>query len=194
MALKRKKKKQAEPDTKQTASDKAAGKNEKNKPVDAVSPETQPDETTETGTDPEVKYAELNNRYLRLLAEYDNFRKRTIKEKGEIIRTASEDLIMEFLSILDNLDLATEHKNDKTTFDDYVKGIAIIEDQIRTILSKAGLEKIETVGETFDPEIHDAVMQIESEDHEAGKVCNEVGKGYILSGKVIRHPKVVVSK
>lgn len=140
------------------------------------------------------KLAALNDKYLRLMAEYDNYRKRTIKEKSEIIKTAAEGLIIELLPILDNLDRATEHRNDKTTYEEYVKGIAIIEDQIRDVLSRAGLETMDVTGKQFDPAVHDAVMQVETDDYESGIISDEAEKGYILSGKVIRHPKVIVSK
>ena len=142
----------------------------------------------------EDKFTALNEKYLRLFAEYDNYRKRTEREKSELISTASEMLIMELLPILDNLDRATEHKNNKTSFEEYVKGIAIIEEHIRTVLSKVGLEPIEVVGKPFDPAYHDAVMQVETDEYDPGIVSIEVEKGYILSGKVIRHPKVIVSK
>lgn len=150
------------------------------------------DETVES--DIEIKYAELNEKYLRLFAEYENYRKRTAREVGEIIQRGAEKLISELLPILDNLDRATEHRNDKTTFDEYVKGIALTEDQFRAILEQNGLEAIDAVGKSFDPNLHDAMMQIESEDHESGTVASEVEKGYMLAGKVIRHSKVVVCK
>jgi len=155
------------------------------------------DDTTpaiEENASDETKLADLNNRYLRLMAEYDNFRKRTIREKSDIIRTATEDLMKELLPILDNLDRATEHRNNEQSYEDYVKGISLIEDQLRAALARAGLEYIEVVGKPFDPAIHDAVMQIESEEHDSGIIAGEAEKGYMLSGKVIRHPKVVVSK
>ncbi len=142
----------------------------------------------------ENDYQELNERYLRLMAEYDNYRKRSIREKGELIKTASENLIIELLPILDNLDRATEHRKSTTTLEEYVKGIAIIEEQFRAVLAKVGLEPLDAVGKPFDPAIHDAVMQIESEHHDPGTVITEAEKGYVLSGKVIRHPKVIVSK
>ena len=144
--------------------------------------------------DAEFKLAELNDKYIRLLAEYDNYRKRTAREIEEIIIRGAEKLIIELLPILDNLDRATEHKNDKTTLDEYVKGITLIEDQFRAILARSGLEPIIAVGEPFDPNLHDAMMQIESEEHEAGIVTSELEKGYMFAGKVIRHSKVVVSK
>lgn len=144
-------------------------------------------------TDAEAKIAALNDRYIRLLAEYDNYRKRTSREMECVMDVISEKLLSQFLPILDNLDRATEHKNDKTTLEEYVKGIAMIEDQLRAVLVQAGLKKIETVGEKFDPAIHCAVYQQESKEHPPGTVIAEAEKGYMLRDKIIRHPKVVVS-
>jgi len=142
----------------------------------------------------EKKLAALNEKYLRLLAEYDNYRKRSTREIDLMYQTATEDIIKELLPILDNLDRATEHRNDKTTLEEYVKGVALIEDQLRDVLAQAGMKHIEVVGKPFDPNIHDAVMQIESDEYESGIVASEVQKGYMIADKVIRHSKVIVSK
>ena len=142
----------------------------------------------------EEKLAALNEKYLRLLAEYDNYRKRSTREIDLMYQTATEDIIKELLPILDNLDRATEHRNDKTTLEEYVKGVALIEDQLRDVLAQAGMKHIEVVGKPFDPNIHDAVMQIESDKYESGIVASEVQKGYMIADKVIRHSKVIVSK
>jgi molecular chaperone GrpE len=142
----------------------------------------------------EEKLAALNEKHIRLLAEYDNYRKRTSREMEAVASIASERLIQQFLPILDNLDRATEHKNDKTTLEDYVKGIALIEEQIRKELAQAGLKKMDVLGEWFDPAVHSAVLQVESKEHEPGTIIAEVEKGYMLNDKIIRHPKVVVSK
>ncbi|MFC1485493.1 nucleotide exchange factor GrpE [Candidatus Latescibacterota bacterium] len=136
----------------------------------------------------------LNEKYIRLLAEYDNFRKRVVKEKEELYRTASENLMKEILPILDNLDRATEHRNDETSLEEYVNGIALIEEQLRNVLSHAGLVPMKVVGQPFDPNLHDAVLQMETDGYEPGIVAQEVQKGYTLNGRVIRHAKVVVSK
>ncbi len=101
---------------------------------------------------------------------------------------------LRLLPVLDDLDRATEHKNDKTTYDEYVKGITLIEDRLRKILAAAGLEPIEAVGKPFDPDYHEAIMQVESDNHDSGIVTGEAEKGYMLSGKVIRHTRVIVSR
>lgn len=141
----------------------------------------------------EEKLAALNEKYLRLLAEYDNFRKRTAREMEFMMDIVTEKLLSQFLPILDNLDRATEHRNDRTTLEEYVKGIAIIEDQLRQVLAHAGLGEMEVIGQKFDPAVHSAVFQQELKDHEPGTIIAEVEKGYTLQGKIIRHPKVVVS-
>ena len=140
------------------------------------------------------KYDALNERYVRLLAEYDNFRKRVAKERELLLRTATEDLMKDILPVLDNLDRATEHRNDETSLEEYTTGIALIEEQLRNVLAHAGLSAIEVVGQPFDPNLHDAIMQMETEDFESGIVAQEVQKGYTLGGRVIRHSKVIVSK
>ncbi len=160
-------------------------------------------EPSETVTEEEIEAAEaktaemlveFNDRYLRLMAEFDNFRKRTIREREEIATSAAGDLAREIIPILDNLDRATEHRNDATTFEDYVKGIALIEDQLRQVLARAGLEVIEAKGQPFNPEIHDAIMQVEAAGLESGTVADVAEKGYRFRGKVLRHPKVIVAK
>lgn len=142
----------------------------------------------------ESKQNEINEKYLRVLAEYDNFRKRAAREMTALAKTATENLISEILPILDNLDLATEHKDNPTSMEKYVKGIAQIEDQLRDVLAANGLKPIEAVGKPFDPNLHDAVSVLESDEYESGMVTQEVQKGYQLGDKVIRHSKVVVSK
>ncbi len=152
---------------------------------------------TETPSEPRndsATYDALNERYLRLLAEYDNFRKRSAKEREQLYHNATEDLIKEILPIFDNLDRATELRNTDTSLDEYVEGIALIEEQLRNVLSHAGLVAIEVVGQPFDPHFHDAVMQIETDEFESGIVAQEVQKGYTLGKQVIRHSKVIVSK
>ena len=136
----------------------------------------------------------LNERYLRLLAEYDNFRKRTARERDRLYQSASEDFMQELLPFLDNLDKATEHRKNGVSLEDYVQGIAIIEDQLRNVLSHAGLTAMQVVGQPFDPALHEAVVQIDTEEYEPGTIVQELQKGYALNGQVLRHPRVVVSK
>jgi molecular chaperone GrpE len=167
-------------------------------PGEEETKETSPEkaEAGETPAEPSdsEKLAALNDKYIRLLAEYDNFRKRKERETGDLIQLATERIVIELLSVIDNLDRATEHRNKTETLEDYARGIALIEDQLRGVLSRMGLEAMNVTGKEFDPTFHDAVMQMETKDSEPGTIVAEVEKGYTLNGRVIRHPKVVVSK
>ena len=156
--------------------------------------DTVQEEDAAGGSVAEEKLKALDEKYKRLRADFDNFRKRAAREIEEILRTANEELIIEILPILDNLDRATEHKNEKETLEEYVKGIELIENQLRDVLAKAGLEPMEVVGKPFDPNFHDALLQIETDEYESGIISSENLKGYMLSGKVIRHSHVIVSK
>ncbi len=119
----------------------------------------------------------------RLQAEFDNFRKRTEKEKYELLKNANEDLIVKLLGVLDNFELALEHVEDK--------GIKMIYSELYSILEKEGLNIIKTEGE-FDPKIHEAIIQEEGKENE--KIVEELQKGYILNDKVIRPSKVKITK
>lgn len=141
----------------------------------------------------EDQLAQSNERYVRLLAEYDNFRKRKAREMKEIIETATENLIIGFLPILDNMDRASEHMENQS-IEEYAKGIKLVEEQMRQLLIRSGLEKMEVVGVSFDPAEHEAIMHMESDKYDSGVISAEVEKGYMLNGKIIRHPKVIVSK
>jgi molecular chaperone GrpE len=142
----------------------------------------------------EEKIAVLNDKYARLVAEYDNYRKRATREMSEISRSTAEAIIRSLLPVLDSLDRATEHKNNEESLEEYIKGITLIENMIRDLLAQAGLKPMDAAGKPFDPNIHDAVLQIENKDYPPGTVVNELEKGYLLSERVLRHSKVIVSK
>jgi molecular chaperone GrpE len=141
----------------------------------------------------EEKYNELNDKYLRLYSDFDNYRKRTIKEKADIISSASADLMGELLTVLDDFERAIEN-NVKTDDVEVVKeGFNLIHDKFSNILKNKGLEHIEVKGHTFDPEKHEAITKIPAQTEEdKGKVMDCVEKGYNLKGKPLRFPKVVV--
>jgi len=141
--------------------------------------------------EPEIDW---QDRCLRLAAEFDNFRKRTVREYAQIIKNAEEQLITELTEVLDNLERALdpEYRNAKT--DELVKGIELIYGQFKMILEKRGLVRMKVVGERFDPEKQDALLQVESVDIPEGFVAQEVAPGYLLGDKVIRHAKVTVSR
>lgn len=134
-----------------------------------------------------------SERYLRLLAEFQNFKKRSAKEKSDIHAYANEKIIGDLLPILDNFEraLASNAMDDPEA---YAKGMAMIFEQMKTALEKAGLQEIEALGKEFNPNMHNAVVSEESNEHESGHVSKELQKGYTLNGKVVRPTMVAVAK
>ena len=131
-------------------------------------------------------------KYLRSVAELDNYKKRAIKEKADIIKYGKEDIVKDILPFMDSLDRALEHDTgDIKAFKD---GVALIQDQLLCCLKKHGVERIETAGADFDPNFHEAIMQMESEQHEDNKIVNEMEKGYLLNGRLLRPSRVCVCK
>ena len=141
----------------------------------------------------EAKYNDINDKYTRLFAEYDNFRKRTAREKIDWIKSAGEETILKILPVLDDMERAMAHN--KTVDDPQVlkEGLELIQQKFKSILSGKGVEAMDAKGKPFDPELHDAITSIAAATEDLkGKVIEEVEKGYTMNGKVIRHAKVVV--
>lgn len=140
------------------------------------------------------KQAEDNyQRYLRAQADFDNFRRRTRLEKEESAKYASLKLIEQLLPIVDNFERAMSTSKDNKDFDALIKGIEMTFRQLDGVLTGEGLKAIDSVGQPFNPEVHQAIMQVKSEEHEEGIVVEEVMKGYMLKDKVIRPAMVKVS-
>ena len=137
---------------------------------------------------------EREDRFLRLAAEFDNYKKRVSREFASVIRGANQDLISQLLHILDDFERALESAKTTDDFESFHKGMEMIDSNLQNLLGRHGLKPIEAEGERFDPELHEAVMQMASEEVEEGMILEEVNRGYMLNGKVIRHSKVVVSK
>ncbi len=133
--------------------------------------------------------------YLRKHADFENFRKRILKEKSESIKLANESLINDLIEVIDNFDRALQSANDSEDFASFKQGIEMIEKQFKGMLSSNwGLSKIESVGKEFDPQIHEAMFMEDSKDVEVPTVSEEFQSGYMLHDKVLRAPKVKVSK
>ena len=133
-----------------------------------------------------------SEKYLRLLAEFQSFKKRAAKEKSDIHAYANEKLMTELLPVLDNFERALETKTDEV--ESYAKGMELIFQQMKTALENHGLKEIAAQGEDFDPNKHSAVMTEESEELGSGKVSKVLQKGYELNGRVIRPAMVAVTK
>ena len=137
------------------------------------------------------KVDELNDRVMRQMAEFENFRKRTEKEKAGMYDMGARDLIEKILPVVDNFERGLK---DADTSDPFAEGMSMIYKQLMTILEGIGVTPIEAVGKEFDPNFHNAVMQIESEEYEAGIVAQEFQKGYMYHDTVLRHSMVGVAK
>lgn len=143
----------------------------------------------------ELQYekAELNDKYLRLFSEFDNFRKRMNKEKIDIIKTASKDVIEGLLPVLDDFDRALQHLTDQGADEETIKGVELIYNKLFNNLKSKGLEPMDSKGKDFDTDFHDAITQIPAPTKDLkGKVVDIAEKGYLLNGTIIRHAKVIV--
>lgn len=138
----------------------------------------------------QIELDELNDRYKRILAEFENYKKRTQKEKENLYNSVLGDIIISMLPIMDNLEGAAnaECKDEK-----YKQGIELVEKQFKDFLKKNKVEEIKTTGETFDPSLHEAISMIQDDTKESQEIVQEYRKGYKIGNKVIRHSMVVVN-
>ena len=153
-------------------------------------------EAEEAAEDSDKKSEELEKRYMSLYAEYDNYRKRTQKEKENLYADAVADVAKEFLAVIDNIDRAVETAKgaDENSIDKVIEGIELLGRQAGDILTKIGVEEIKAErGEKFDPNFHEAVMHVEDEDLGEQEIAMVFTKGYMYKGKVIRHVVVQVA-
>jgi len=142
----------------------------------------------------EEKAAANYDKYMRAVAELDNYRKRAVREKGDAIQYGNENLLRDILPLVDGMDRALEHACNSDDFEAFRKGLKLLQEQLLGCLQKHGVEKIDTAGKEFDPNVHEAMMQVESADHGDSKVVGEFEKGYLLKGRLLRPAKVSVCK
>ena len=132
---------------------------------------------------------ELKDKYIRLVAEFENFKKRTFKEKLEMMKSAAQDTMSALLPVLDDFDRAANSPEGLN------EGVVLIHNKFKGILENKGLQPMESNGEVFDPELHEAVTEIPAPtDDLKGKIVDTIEKGYSLNDKIIRHAKVVIGK
>lgn len=167
-------------------------KKDKTKPENTEEVKEEAAETVETNEEQLQKALdEKNDQFLRLYAEYDNFRKRSQKEKQDIYSSSRADVIKDLLPILDNFDRAAN--NTEGSYEDYKKGIDLIFNQFVEVLTKNGVESYGERGETFDPNIHNAVMTVEDEELGENQIASVFSKGYKLGDRIIREAVVTVA-
>lgn len=157
-------------------------------------PEESSQETTqEVQQDPETKYKELEDKYLRLAAEYENYKRRTQREKDALYAAAVSDTVEGILPILDNLQRAAQSAQDASDVKTVAEGIAMIANSVDETFEKMGVEPIDAIGREFDASVHNAVMHVDDEGVGASIVVEEFLKGYRYKDKVIRHSMVKVA-
>jgi molecular chaperone GrpE len=143
----------------------------------------------------EEKYMEMNDRYMRLYAEFDNFRRRTQKEKVELMGTASSSVLKDLIPVLDDFERAITYNETAQEIDSVKEGFGLIYSKYKLILESKGLKMMNAKGQPFDSELHEAIANIPApSDDLKGKIIDDVEKGYLLNEKVVRFAKVVVGQ
>ena len=140
-----------------------------------------------------ARYLDTNDKLLRLYADFDNYRKRTLKEKLEASGQASAGLIIDLLPVMDDFERAMKHLTPAAQPDPMLEGLTLIYNKLRTTLESKGLTTVDAMGTVFDTDFHEAITNIPAPSEDLkGKVVDQVEKGYLLNGKVIRFAKVIV--
>ena len=174
-------------DEKEIKNDQEVKENEVNETKDTI--EENEEQTAEQ------RYAELNDKYIRIHAEFDNYRKRTNKEKVDIINTANAGMMRDLLSVIDDFQRAQANNENAEEIESVKEGFNLIYNKFKTILEGKGLKEMKADGEVFDSELHEAIANIPApKKKDKGKVIEAVEKGYYLNDKVIRYAKVVVGQ
>ncbi|MBL7898403.1 MAG: nucleotide exchange factor GrpE [Crocinitomicaceae bacterium] len=155
--------------------------------------ENQTDQNSDESAD--KKIAELNDKYLRLYSDFDNFRKRTMKEKVDVINSASADVLKDILVVLDDFERAVANNEKVEDINSLREGFKLIQHKLITILTGKGLVALESKGEQFDPDRHEAITNVPvADESQKGKVIDVVERGYNLHGKTLRFAKVIVGQ
>lgn len=143
----------------------------------------------------EQELAEMKDKYLRLFAEFDNFKKRSVKERLELMKNAAQDTIIDLLPVLDDFERAKKSADDDHNDEVFSEGVSLVYHKLFSVLKAKGLNAMETDGIPFNPEFHEAITKIPTPtDEMKGKIIDTLTKGYMLHEKIIRHPKVVVGE
>lgn len=157
--------------------------------------EQAPDKTLQEGNVLLEKLAEMQDKYLRLSAEFDNYRKRTLKEKMDISRYAGEELIKDILPVMDDFERAIRHIETSGNTEGIKEGMDLIYLKLSDFLKRNGVKEIESLNGDFDVDLHDATAKVQvSEEDKKGKIVEVLLKGYYLKDKVLRHSKVVIGE
>lgn len=157
--------------------------------IEATEQADQTDQSTEVD-----QVAELQAQLKRLAADFDNYRRRTEEERKQLVQLSQARTLLELTPVLDNFRRATEHLPEELKGNNWVTGVLYVEKQLEQIFEQFGVQKIETIGQEFDPKLHEAIETESSETVEMNKIIAEVESGYTLNGTVLKPAKVKVSK
>ena len=141
-----------------------------------------------------AKVEELNDKFLRQAAEFENFKRRNAKERIELIQTAAKDVITDLLDVVDDSERAQKQMETTNELELIKEGVSLVFSKLRNTLTAKGLRAMEAKEKPFNPDLHEAIAEIEADDEMKGKVIDEIQKGYYLNDKIIRYAKVVVGK
>ncbi|MDQ7949954.1 MAG: nucleotide exchange factor GrpE [Pedobacter sp.] len=184
-----KKKKEEEPMNEQNQAEQKI----ENTPEEELTAQSQATEELSAEEKLQQENAALNDKYLRLFAEFDNYKRRTQKERIELLQTAGKDVVVSLLPVLDDFERAIKATENATEISAIRDGIVLVQNKLKGILAQKGLKEMESIHTPFDTDIHEAITNIPApSDDLKGKVIDELEKGYTLNDKVIRFAKVVV--
>ncbi len=164
-------------------------------PEEIIDPTANPvTDTASTATISKADYEELYGKYIRLYSDFENYKKRAVKERSEIIQMGGSEVMKTILPVLDDLERATKAMDDTNDIVAAKEGVLLIASKLKTSLQQRGLEEMNSIGEVFNSDFQEAIANIPTEDEsKKGTIIAEVEKGYLLHGKVIRYAKVVVA-
>jgi molecular chaperone GrpE len=172
------------------------GKNELSEDAEDKNAETETSDNAAEGENIETikkSLEEANDKYVRLYADFENYKRVAARNKEELLKYANEDLITDILTVIDHLELALQHSPENEKSDSLAQGVQLTLKELQNVLKKHGLVTIDALGKPFDPSVHHAMSQIEEEDAEENTVVKEFRKGYMLKERVIRAALVGVS-
>jgi molecular chaperone GrpE len=149
---------------------------------------------TQTLQEKEQEAAENYDKYVRAVAELENYKKRAARDRADSLKYGQENLIKDMIPLADSLERAVGHACNASDIEAFREGLRLLQNQLQGCLEKHGVEKIEAEGKTFDPNVHEAMLQVESRDHEQNQVVQEFEKGYLLNGRLLRPSKVSVCR
>ena len=176
-------------------SDKMEEKTVENEATNESNPVTEPAPVLSELETLQLELVDQKDKYLRLMADFENFRRRTAKERIELIQTASKEVIVSFLDVLDDCDRAEKQLSSSDDIALQKEGIQLVFNKVRSTLNAKGVVAMVSVNETFDVDKHEAITEVPVPNNKMkGKIVDEISKGYFLNDKIIRFAKVVVGK